>query len=94
MSTKTILSLYDIFMDVVSKKIENTETINIERLYLSGYDQYIYDENMKLTLYNYIYYRGSRDDIKKEINNFIDDYYDRYAGLYLKSKDFLKKVIK
>ena len=34
------------------------------------------------------------DDIKKEINNFIDDYYDRYAGLYLKSKDFLKKVIK
>ena len=22
---------------------------------------------MKLTLYNYIYYRGSRDDIKKEM---------------------------
>ena len=67
MSTKTILSLYDIFMDVVSKKSENTEAINIERLYLSGYEQYIYDENMQLTLYNYIYYRGSRDDIKKEM---------------------------
>lgn len=54
-------------MDVVSKKSENTEAINIERLYLSGYEQYIYDENMQLTLYNYIYYRGSRDDVKKEM---------------------------
>lgn len=37
------------------------------------------------------------NEIKKEINNFIDDYYDRYTGLYLKSKSFLKnlhKVIK
>ena len=31
--------------------------------------------------------------IKKEINDFIDDYYDRYTGLYLKSKNFLKKFI-
>ena len=37
------------------------------------------------------------NEVKKEINNFIDDYYDRYTGLYLKSKSFLKnlhKVIK
>ena len=32
------------------------------------------------------------DNIKKEINRFIDDYYDRYSGLYLKSKTFLKKI--
>ena len=32
------------------------------------------------------------DNIKKELNRFIDDYYDRYTGLYLKSKDFLKKI--
>jgi len=35
-------------------------------------------------------------DIKKDIvyeaNNFIDDYYDRYTGLYLKSKSFLKNI--
>jgi len=35
-------------------------------------------------------------DIKKDIvyeaNNFIDDYYDRYTGLYLKSKTFLKNI--
>ena len=33
------------------------------------------------------------DDIKREINIFINMYYDRYTGLYLKSKDFLNKII-
>lgn len=29
---------------------------------------------------------------KYEINKFLDEYYDRYTGLYLKSKDFLKLI--
>ena len=33
------------------------------------------------------------DNIKKEINAFIDDYYDRYAGLYLKSKELLYNMM-
>ena len=35
-----------------------------------------------------------KDDIVNEVNNFIDDYYDRYTGLYLKSKSFLKNITK
>ena len=31
-------------------------------------------------------------DIIYEVNNFIDNYYDRYTGLYLKSKSFLKNL--
>ena len=31
-------------------------------------------------------------DIIKEVNSFIDLYYDRYTGLYLKSKEFLNKL--
>ena len=31
--------------------------------------------------------------VKGEINNFIDEYYEKYTGLYLKSKDFLKNVV-
>ena len=31
-------------------------------------------------------------EVTTEINRFLDDYYDRYTGLYLKSKDFLKKI--
>ena len=33
------------------------------------------------------------DQVKNEINHFLNTYYDRYTGLYLKSKDFLKKLI-
>ena len=31
---------------------------------------------------------------KKEISDFLDDYYDRYTGLYLKSKSLLKNLNK
>lgn len=34
------------------------------------------------------------DRSKKEINNFLDAYYDKYTGLYLKSKSFLKNLNK
>ena len=32
-------------------------------------------------------------DVKNEINNFLNKYYDRYTGLYLNSKEFLNKII-
>ena len=32
------------------------------------------------------------DKVKNEINHFLNVYYDRYTGLYLKSKDFFKKL--
>ena len=31
-------------------------------------------------------------EVTKEINTFLDDYYDRYTGLYIKSKDFIKRI--
>ena len=33
-------------------------------------------------------------EVTQEINRFLDDYYDRYTGLYLKSKDFIKIINK
>ena len=32
--------------------------------------------------------------IKNEIDKFLDEYYDDYTGLYLKSKKFLKDLNK
>lgn len=32
------------------------------------------------------------DKVVEEINSFLDDYYERYTGLYLKSKSFLKNL--
>ena len=34
------------------------------------------------------------ENIKREINDFLDDYYDKYTGLYLKTKSFLKNLNK
>lgn len=34
------------------------------------------------------------DKIKLEINEFLDEYYEKYTGLYLKTKDFLKNLNK
>ncbi len=33
-----------------------------------------------------------KKEITDEINEFLDDYYERFTGLYIKSKDFLKKI--
>ncbi len=31
-------------------------------------------------------------EVTREINQFLDDYYDRYTGLYMKSKEFIKRI--
>jgi len=31
-------------------------------------------------------------EVSRKINQFLDDYYERYTGLYLKSKNFIKKI--
>ena len=31
-------------------------------------------------------------EVKKELSQFINDYYDRYSGIYLNSKKFLKEL--
>lgn len=59
--------------------------------------------NVKTIKLTRMYYYVDIDKISKldidkntvlEVNNFIDDYYDRYTGLYLKSKTFLKNLLK
>lgn len=59
----------------------------------------IYDEKVIKLLRMYYYVDIEKitklevsDHIKKEMNEFLDLYYDKYTGLYLKSKKFLKKI--
>jgi DNA repair protein RecO (recombination protein O) len=33
------------------------------------------------------------DKVKNEINQFVDEFYDKHTGLYLKTKQFIKKAI-
>ena len=50
-----------------------------------------------LRLYYYVQIKSINelnisDNVKFEINDFLTKYFDRYTGLYLKSKDFLNKL--
>lgn len=70
LSTNNILSLYNIR--------KNIKYLNIQKLNLNGYDEYIYDYDYinntgtKLTLYNYIPYKESIDELSKIMNDNIN----------------------
>lgn len=67
MTTSEILSLYNIAKDILVKSNgqDMDELLSIQRLYLSGYDKYIYDSATKLNLYNYVLYEGSIEDVSE-----------------------------
>lgn len=55
MARDTILSFYNIAKDIMfSSRDEDSELVSIQKLYLAGSDQIIFDERSKLELYNYI----------------------------------------
>ncbi len=62
-------------------------------------NEYIVDEKTikLLRMFNYVNIKKIKelnilDKNKIEINKFLEGYYDKYTGLYLKSKDFLKQI--
>lgn len=73
MTTENILSFYNIAKDILLKNTNDTtdlsNLIGFERMYLSGYDQMIVDYDgindtgSGLSLYNFVPYRGSIEDI-------------------------------
>ena len=62
-----------------SEKIVSRETLK----FIRGFYYLNIDKITKLEI---------PENNKQEINNFLDDYYDTYTGLYLKSKNFLKNL--
>ena len=67
MNTSEILSLYNIGKDVIAKNGSGNvaDLMSMNRLYLNGHDAYIYDQSMKLNLYNYVIYDASLDAVVK-----------------------------
>ena len=65
LTTKQILSFYNVGKDIVKRSLatENSDLINIQQMYLQGEGQMIYDERMRMVLYNYVPNEDSRDDI-------------------------------
>lgn len=71
MSTSEMLSLYDIAKDIATKTKDMPieDLLTMQRLYISGYDQYIYDysaingQGTRMNLYNFVAYKGSLKDV-------------------------------
>lgn len=66
MDRETILSFYNVAKDIMtSSKNKDGNLVTIQKLYLAGSDQRIYDERSNLVLYNYI---PNQDSKTKVIN--------------------------
>ena len=64
MSRETILSFYNVVKDIMTtKRDKDGELVSIQKLFLSGSDQIIYDERSHLELYNYIPNQSSKSQI-------------------------------
>lgn len=65
LTTKQILSFYNVGKDIVKRSLTSNDAdlINIQQLYLQGNGQMIYDERMRMVLYNYVPNKDSKKDV-------------------------------
>ena len=65
LTTKQILSFYNIAKDIVKKSLaaDDADLVNIQQLYLAGNGQMIYDERMRMVLWDYVPNKNSKKDI-------------------------------
>lgn len=65
LTKQQMLSFYNVIKDIVKKSLssDKADLVNIQQLYLAGNSQMIYDERMRMVLYNYIPNENSRKDI-------------------------------
>ena len=65
LTTKQILSFYNVGKDIIKKSLsaDEADLINIQQLYLQGTGQMIYDERARMVLWDYVPNKESRKDI-------------------------------
>ena len=103
MTKQEILSLYNVAENILlrSKDEKAEELLGMQRLYLSGIDSYIYDyssindQGTELTLYNFVPYNGSIEDIKEEMkfNLELKDAYIEKNFAFDVDEEYEEKVI-
>ena len=74
LTTKQILSFYNVGKDIIKKSLanENADLVNIQRLYLDGIGQMIYDERTRIVLWDYVPNESSRKDIIQAMNENLE----------------------
>ena len=95
LTTKQMLSFYDIAKDLMKNSNENAQIINIDQLYLEGASKMIYDKSVRMKLYNYIPNEYSRQDIVKAMkNNLKVGNYNHVKGFSFSiNKAFEKEIV-
>ena len=65
LTTKQILSFYDVGKDIIKKSLssDDADLINIQQMFLQGTGQMIYDERARMVLWDYVPNNESRKDI-------------------------------
>lgn len=65
LTTKQILSFYNVGKDIIKKSLaaDDADLVNIQQLYLQGTGQMIYDERMRMVLWNYVPNKQSKKDL-------------------------------
>lgn len=65
LTTKQILSFYNVGKDIIKKSLsaDEADLISIQQLYLQGTGQMIYDERARMVLWDYVPNKESRKDI-------------------------------
>ena len=84
-STENIISLSPTEGGYVCKNCFQNERIVSEKT-IKMIRLYYYVDLSKITKLDV------KKEITNEINTFLDEYYEKYTGLYLKSKNFLKEI--
>ncbi len=72
MSTSTMLSFYNIAKDILIRSKNSSELVAIEKLYVAGYGQTIYDERTGLQLWNYVPNKRSVTDFVKAMKENLE----------------------
>ena len=95
MSNETILSFYDVGKTILTKTASSSNLIALERLYLAGTGQMIYDENTHLTMWNYILNKQSVEDVSNEmkINLELKENEPTKTFSYEINENYTKKIV-
>ena len=97
LTTKQILSFYDVGKDIIKKSLssEDADLINIQTMFLQGTGQMIYDERARMVLWDYVPNNDSRKDIIQAMKENLElaDHEDITEFHFSINQPYEKKVI-
>lgn len=67
MKEETILSFYNVGKNILSRSKNSESLVTLQKLYLAGYGQIIYDERTNLNLWDYVLNEESINDVSNEM---------------------------